>query len=89
MELSNFQLEKLLGEVAELGALIALVKAGNIKPYIKKSEAFRKYGRKEVEQWIDKGFITPRKDGDQSAPWRIDRIEIETIRKSQILFQFL
>lgn len=81
--LTSFQLQKLLSDASELGALQALAKVGTIKPYLKKSEAFRRFGRKNVEQWISQGLITPRKDGNHSAAWRIDRIEIEVIYKAK------
>jgi hypothetical protein len=80
--LTDHQLGILLRDVAEMGAKLALSRTGKIKPYLNKSEAFRRYGRKNIERWIDQGLITPRKDGNQSAAWRIDRIEVEAIRKS-------
>jgi len=54
--LTSFQLQKLLSDASELGALKALAKVGTIKPYLKKSEAFRRFGRKNVEQWISQGL---------------------------------
>ena len=89
MDISTFQLEKIIKITAELGAVIALIKTGKLRPYLKKSEAFRLYGRSNVEHWIEEGLITPRKDGGQSASWRIDRIELESIVKSRQLLQIL
>lgn len=80
--LTDHQLSTLLRDAAEMGAKLALSKTGLIKPYMSKSEAYRIYGRKNIEMWIAEGLITARKDGNQSAPWRIDRIEAEAIRKS-------
>lgn len=80
--LTRHQLGLLLKDAAEMGAKLALIKTGKIKPYLNKSEAFRLYGRKNVEHWIALGLITSRKDGNYSATWRIDRIEAEAIRKS-------
>ncbi|PYF74575.1 hypothetical protein [Pedobacter nutrimenti] len=80
--LTDHQLGILLRDAAEVGAKLVLSRTGKIKPYLNKSEAFRRYGRKNIERWIDQGLITPRKDGNQSAAWRIDRIEVEAIRKS-------
>ena len=74
---------------AELGAIQALIKTGRLRPYLKKSEAFRLFGRKHVEHWIDAGLITPRKDGDYSASWRIDRLEIEAVSKAIDLLRYL
>lgn len=74
---------------AELGAMIALIKTGQIKPYITKAEAGRLCGRKNIERWLDEGLLTPRKDGSHSAGWRIDRFELELIVKARFLLQHL
>lgn len=79
----------LLSRGSELGAVISMIKSGKLKPYITKNEAFRRYGRKNVEQWIDDGLITPRKDGGHSAGWRIDRVEVESVIKARELLQSL
>jgi len=87
--LTSHQLQMLLQDAADLGAQMALAKTGKIRPYLKKSEAFRLYGRKNVEHWIGLGLITPRKDGEKSAAWRIDRIEAEAIHKSSMAIRYL
>jgi hypothetical protein len=74
-----FFMEEILTIGAELGATHALIATGQLKPYLKKSEAFCKYGRAKVERWIAGGLITPRKDGNHSAAWRIDRLEIAVV----------
>lgn len=89
IQISTHQLKLIIQEAAEMGAIQALTKAGKLKPYLKKSEAFRKYGRANIEQWAEKGLITVRKDGDHSAAWRIDRLEVEAIVKSIDLLRFL
>lgn len=87
--LTPYQLQMLLTDASELGAILALSKIGKITPYLKKSEAFRKYGRSNVERWISLGFITPRKDGNHSAAWRINRVEIEIANKTYLAMRFL
>lgn len=82
MEHSIYEINALLRAASELGAIIALVNSGQLKPYLKKAEAYRLYGRKNIEKWIDDGLITPRKDGNHSASWRIDRVEVELIVKA-------
>jgi hypothetical protein len=82
-------MEKFLLAAAELGALKALITTGQLKPYLKKSEAFRRYGRKNVEHWISQGLLTPRKDGGHSAGWRIDRLEAAIIDQAKQLLHFL
>jgi hypothetical protein len=79
MEITDAQLLALISKAAELATVKTLIKTGNLKPYLKKSEAFRLYGRKQIEKWLNKGLLTPRKDGDHSASWRLDRLEIEIL----------
>ena len=74
---------------AEIGAITALVNCAKLKPYLKKSEAFKQYGRANVEHWLESGLVKPRKDGDHSAAWRIDRIELEIISKAIPLSQII
>lgn len=89
MEITDAQLLALISKAAELATIKTLIKTGKLKPYLKKSEAFRQFGRKNVEKWLNDGRLTPRKDGDHSAAWRLDRLEIEilvnTIEISRIL----
>lgn len=89
MEINSFQFKIITETAAELGALSTLIKLGKVKPYLKKNEAFKRYGRANVEKWISDGLITIRKDGDHSASWRIDRLEIELLSKSLIIFKFV
>jgi hypothetical protein len=89
MELSSLQLEIIAGHAAELGAIATLVSTGKLKPYLKKSEAFQLFGRSVVEHWAEQGLITIRKDGDFSAAWRLDRIELEIISRSLKILQIL
>jgi len=82
-------MEKILQGAAELGALQALISIGHIKPYLKKSEAYRLYGRKQVDKWTNEGLVKIRKDGDYSAAWRIDRMEIASLAKTIELLSYL
>lgn len=87
--MEQHQLTRIADAAAELGAIQALILAGRLKPYLKKSEAFRLYGRKHVERWIADGSITPRKDGNHSAAWRIDRMEIAALAAAIQLLSYL
>jgi len=89
IQISSTQLHFLIRQAAEIGANFALAQTGKIKPYLKKSEAFRRYGRNQVEHWIAEGLITPRKDGELSASWRIERLELEAIVKAHLLLKIL
>lgn len=82
-------LHQVIRASAEIGATAALIKSGKLKPYLKKSEAFKQYGRASVEHWLETGLLKPRKDGDHSAAWRLDRIELEIISKAILLTQII
>ncbi len=86
--LTPLQLQTLLCYAAEMGADLALTKTGHLRTYLKKTEAFEEYGRKNVEQWIGLGLIALRKDSSTSE-WCIDRLEIEAVSKSREAMRFL
>ena len=85
----GYLLRHLVSASAEIGATIALTQSGKIKPFLSKAQAFRKYGRRNVEHWLNDGLLTIIKDGNHSACWRIDRVELELIQKAIFLFQLL
>lgn len=80
--LDHFQLCILLEYAAEIGAIHALIHAGKVRPYLNRSQADRKYGRNTVNKWVSRGWITVRKDGQHSAPLRIDRVELESVARA-------
>jgi hypothetical protein len=53
-----------------------------LKPFLKKSDAYRLYGRTTVGAWLKAGLIIPKRDGDLSSAWRLDRIELEALAKA-------
>jgi hypothetical protein len=89
LKINSYQIRFLLRNAAELGVLVGLIKCGKVKPYVKKSEAYRKFGRNTVEIWISERLITPRKDGNHSSNWRIDRLQLETLGKSVEILRYL
>jgi len=89
IQITVYILEKLLAEAAEMGGRIALSRIGKLRPYMKKAEAYRLYGRRNVENWIAQGLITARKDGGHSASWRIEWLEIESVFKAKNLIRYL
>jgi len=89
IQITVFTLEKLLEEAAEMGGRVALSRIGKFRPFLKKAEAFRLYGRRNVEHWIAQGLVTARKDGDHSASWRIEWLEIESVFKAKSLMRYL
>lgn len=79
VQLTNQQLRTIVRQSAELGAIIVLIQTGKLTPYLKKREAYRRYGRRYIEQLLIRGELSIRGDGNHSAAWRIDRVEIEAI----------
>ena len=88
MEIRPPQLQLLLKETAELGAITALTKIGRIKPYLNKAQAYKRYGRKNVERWLELGLIYPIKDGANSAACRFNRIELEVLSRAINLLRY-
>lgn len=82
MEINDRQLLALIAKAVELATIKVLIKTGDLRTYLKKSEAFRIYGRRNIEKWLSLGLLTMRKDGSHSAAWRLDRLEIETLVNS-------
>ena len=81
-ELSQMELSNMLTEAAEMGAKRAYIHLGIIKPYMSKAEAFKMYGRANVDRWIKENLIVPIKDGNYSAKLRLDRIKLEMVSKT-------
>lgn len=84
----DHRLAALLKTQAELGGLVALKAAGNIKPYISKLEAGKIYGRTQVQKWLDEHVVTPRQDGCGKR-MRLDRVELASVAASQSLIQYI
>ena len=82
MELLPHELKNLLTDAAELGGTRALIGIGKLSPTISKAEAYRLYGRSQVNRWIDEHLIIPQKDGENTCRVRLDRMRLETIAKS-------
>ena len=82
MEIEEYQLRTMLTDAAELGGKKALISIGKLSPTISKAEAYRLYGRAQVDRWIDERLIIPQKDGENTSRVRLDRMRLETIAKS-------
>ena len=89
MEIALYKIDRIINIGVELGAVTALIKTGQIRPYLKKTEAYKIYGRKNITSWFDAGLLTPRQDGSGPAPFRLDRLEIEILIKSLELADML
>lgn len=82
MQLSPFELRSLLKDASELGAQTALTKAGLIKPWISKSDAYRRYGTCTVNRWLSEGLIKLRTSTPNAVKKHINLKEIEEVNKA-------
>lgn len=57
MKLKEFSF--LFRTAVENGAGMALAKTGALRPFLTKAEAYRLYGRSDVDRWIAEGLLHP------------------------------
>lgn len=84
----DFRLAQLLKGAAELGGIVALTEVGQLKPYLSKAEAYRKYGRTAVDNWITQGVVKEHQDFPNSKV-RLCRKELASVAASQNLVQYI
>lgn len=77
--MERLELVSLLSEAVALGGKKVLVDSLQLKPYVTKSEAYKAYGRRNVDRWLKEGLIKQIKDGDSNYSIRIDRMQIESV----------
>lgn len=82
LTLTAIELRRLMTESMDLGAKRTLVELGLISPYLTKSQAYKIYGRAQVDRWIENGLITLIKDGTNTSKYRISRIDLELVSKT-------
>jgi len=80
--ITDFQLSYILEQATGLASIETMIRLGHIKSYVSKSEAFRLYGRNNILTWVDQGLIRPIKDGQHSAVYRMERLDLEAISRS-------
>ncbi len=73
------QFQELIANAVNIGYQKALVENGQLKAYLSKADAYRKYGRRQVDRWIREKLVTKVKDGTNSSSIRLDRTELETV----------
>lgn len=88
----DYQLHRVLADAFRIGYEKATIDCGNLKPYLSMAEAYRKYGRRVVNGWINEGLIEPVQDRKtpsndpackkNTSKFRLDRIKLETIAAS-------
>jgi hypothetical protein len=60
----------------------ALIESGQIPDTLTKAQAFRLFGRSNVERWISEGLVNPIKQRGNSSKKFIDRLKLESVARS-------
>lgn len=81
--LEEGQLRQIIKTAAEQGAKHILVLAGLEKTEITKTEAYRRFSRRKVDNWIKEGDIIPTKRGKTSY---LQVLEIEALSQTNDLY---
>lgn len=64
IKLSERDLVALLTNAAQAGAARIAATLAPTQDLITQNEAYRTFGRRTVEQWVERGYITPRRLGE-------------------------
>ncbi len=86
MEIAEHKLKSMLSAAAELGAMMALKKAGvSSSDEISQREAYRRYGESRVKRWLHQQKIRRVKSGDRNHKSTYSLTELETLYKTETL----
>lgn len=87
--ISLTELRALLIDAREIAANNALSGAGLLKPFLNKSEAFKSYGRSDVERWLKEGLLHPVRNSSGKVKWRFNRTELDSVARASNRHTFL
>jgi hypothetical protein len=59
-----------------------LIASGQLPDTLTKAQAFRLYGRTNIERWISEGLIHPVKQHGNSSKKFIDRLKLESVARA-------
>lgn len=71
------------------GAETALAENTSLSDKITKSEAYRRYGRTNVDRWFQEGLLKPAVTADKKSQKSIDRKKLEAIAASSNRITYL
>lgn len=80
MKLKEFSF--LLKDAVIGGTDNALIASGQLPDTLTKAQAFRQYGRSNVEHWISEGLINPVKQRGYNSKKFIDRLKLESLARA-------
>lgn len=79
----------LLKNAAEQGASNALTESGQLQEQLTKAEAYRLYGRGNVDRWISEGLISPTTSKGNRSRKCLDRKTLEAVAASSNRITYL
>ncbi len=79
----------LLKNAAEQGAKKALSESGQLQEQLSKAEAYRLFGRGNVDRWITEGLISPVICKERPSRKYLDRNRLEAIAASSNRITYL
>ena len=79
----------LVKQSATNGAETALAENTTLSDKITRSEAYRRYGRANVDRWFQEGLLKPTVTADKKSPKCIDRKKLEAIAASSNRITYL
>ncbi len=82
MTLDARQIRILMQDSMELGVKKTLVELGLLTPYLSKQQAYKMYGRAQVDRWLKEKLIGKIKDGTNTSSMRLSRMELEMVAKT-------
>ena len=80
MKLKDFS--HLLFNAIHEGVSKALMETSGLPLYISKADAYRTYGRSNVDRWVTEGLITPTTDRNKDSKNFIDRLKLDKVAAS-------
>lgn len=87
MKLKEFSF--LLKDAVIDGTDKALIASGQLPDTVTKAQAFRLYGRSNVERWINEGLINPVKQSGNNSKKFIDRLKLEAVARASTRTTYL
>ncbi|AMP99806.1 hypothetical protein AY601_2931 [Pedobacter cryoconitis] len=79
----------LLKNATEQGASNALMQSGHLQTQVSKAEAYRLFGRGNVDRWISEKLICPTHCPERSSRKYLDRTKLEAIAASSNRITYL
>lgn len=79
----------LLKNAAEQGTSNALAESGQLQDQLSKAEAYRLYGRGNVDRWISEGLISPTITKGESSRKCLNRKKLEAVAASSNRITYL